>query len=177
MPTETRRTRADPMAFSSILSETPVETPKSTTKSDPPIKQIRKVSRPSHTEPTPPAAIPRSSSTVVERQPLKEPAMPSVKRDPESRKALAKESKAAMSKSTSVFRVPTKVEQKESEQLAKTIKEIDEMELSDIDLPEFAHVKGDIERRGQKRALEVQQEETRRRKVSVFRSVSSRSNH
>ena len=91
--------------------------------------------------------------------------MVSIKKDPESRKAQAKESKAAISKSTSVFRVPTKVEQKENEKLAKAMQDIENMDHSDIEMPDYSHVREIAEHRGKKRELEIQASESHKRKV------------
>lgn len=157
---EPRITRtSDPMAFSSILTALPADTPKPLSRPAPSSKQFRRTStvngdtpstsvttRKAHQKPHPSS----SDYPGLTRRPVK------VEADP------AAPVKVTSSKS----KASTMTSDKENEKVRKEMAKIDAMELSDIESSKWAKAKENHVRSSQKRYLEVENAENGRRKVS-----------
>ena len=157
---EPRTTRtSDPMAFSSILTALPADTPKPLSRPAPSSKQFRRTStvngdtpstsvatRKAHQKPHPSS----SDYPGLTRRPVK------VEADP------AAPVKVTSSKS----KASTMTSDNENEKVRKEMAKIDAMEMSDIESPKWAKAKENHVRSSQKRYLEVENAENGRRKVS-----------
>jgi len=62
-------------------------------------------------------------------------------------------------------RIRLTMSDKENEKVAKAMADIDAMDLSDVDAPEFSREREDFRRRSSKRALEIENVEAGKRKV------------
>lgn len=151
---------ADPMSFSSILSnpnaDAPAPTSHSQRVSEPTVKPVNPSSRhrsPATDEPIASDAPRRTSNRPA--TPLAEPPLkPSTNGTTESTRHPVPSAKIRLTLS-----------EKENEKVAKAMAEIDAMDLSDIDAPGFSREREDFQRRSLKRTLEIENAEASKRKV------------
>lgn len=152
---------ADPMSFSSILSnpsaDTPAPAPHSQRVSEPTIKSVKPLCR--HGSPAANEIIasngPRRASNRP-ATPLPEPVTRS------STNGTVEPSRHVV---PPVGKIRLTMSDKENEKVAKAMAEIDAMDLSDVDAPGLSREKEDFRRRSSKRALEIENVEAGKRKV------------
>ena len=168
---EPKPVRADPMSFSSILSSTVVEPPKTVVKQESTPKQNRRSSKTPNGDVTgsgvnamPPTTSARKSSYksshVFKDESIQE------KRVKDAVKP--RHSKVIPSSKP----VPT-TSDKENEEITRALDEINSMQHSDIESPEWNDAKERHRILSQKRQLEVEDGETGKRKVCWASSSSS----
>ncbi|MCJ1306919.1 putative DNA helicase ino80 [Agyrium rufum] len=151
--------------------------------SEPPIKSFRRTSRATNGDasmssvcasPAPPRPKSKTPTPTPSREVATSSAKahatpastPSIKLDSDASRQ-AKETKAAISKSTSVFKVPPKAKTKNNVDLVEqALKEIDAQPLSDVENDEaaFEYAKKVYRKRGEKRVRELENQEDLKRK-------------
>lgn len=147
------------MAFSSILTALPADTPKPLPRPAPSSKQFRRTSTVNGDTP---------SNQVTTRK-AHQKATPSSNDYPGLTRRPVKveaDSNAPVKVMNSKSKASTIASNKENEKVRKEIAKIDAMELSDIESPKWATAKETHARSSQKRYLEVENAENGRRKVS-----------
>ena len=156
----TKRARADPMAFSSILSSNTVDPPRSTAKIASPIKLQPPVS-----EEIAPPSVALSVATTPRKVTNK---VVTVNDEPETKEQVKEMVKPKMPKAglfTKKASVPLTSEKESSAKVQKALAELDAMEHSDLDSLEWSGARGQHAAVGRKRLLLVQEVEAARRKV------------
>ena len=154
------------MSFSSILSSTTVEPTKSVVIAEPPCKPPRSP-RPSSKTPNgddPPAPASQTpASSTGRRSSHKQPAP--LAEEPVIRDHIKEPTKHKISKSTTVSKPAPTISDKENEEVQQAMAEIDAMDHSDIDGPEWKEEKGLHQQMGKKRQVVVEETEITKRKV------------
>ena len=150
---EVKATRtADPMSFSSILSSTTVDPPKSTIKKAPPVKRFQRSSK------TPNGDMPSSELHFSSK--MRREATSSPKVDPGSKPAEARH--------TPAHKKASKSSHKDNEKIQQALADINAMELSDVESPGWAEAKEKHGQQARKRLLAVEDVEASKRKVRLF---------
>lgn len=152
---------ADPMSFSSILSnpsaETPAPAPRSQRVSEPTTKSEKPLSR--HITPAADEAIASHGS----RRASNRPATPLT--EPVTKASMNGTVEPNRHIVPPLGRIRLTMSDKENEKVAKAMADIDAMDSSDVDAPEFSREREDFRRRSSKRALEIENVEAGKRKV------------
>lgn len=165
---EPRTTRtADPMSFSSILSNNATDPPKPSSRPSHSSKQVRKSSHTVNGE------TPTSTAPTRKTQQKSTPSTndyPGLMRRPVKVEAESTFSVKASGKSRSSIIAA----EKESEKVRKEIAKIDALALSDIESPKWATAKENHVLSAHKRYADIENAETGRRKVSKSDSVMSK---
>ena len=160
--------RADPMSFSSILSSTIVDPPKSIVKLEPVLKHSRKSPKTPNGDAAPISLVqPTATST---------PTMPTTRKSPHktqtplhdenySRDRTKESSKHKTPKSFPSTKVVPTTSDKENENVEQVLAEINAMDLSDIEAPGWMDERERYKQSSQKRQISVEEVETSKRKV------------
>ncbi|MCJ1476882.1 putative DNA helicase ino80 [Lambiella insularis] len=159
--------RADPMAFSSILSSTTVDPPRSSATSEPPYKHKGQSLKTPNGDAS--AGVGMTASTVVtptntspRKSLLKSP--PPQDHEPLPRDQVKEHPKSKGSKNILSAKLVSTTSDKENESVQQALAEINAKELSDVDAPGWTNEKEKYRQVSQKRQLRVGENEASRRK-------------
>ena len=108
------------------------------------------------------------STSTVSSTKLSGEASPPVKGSSGAPRHPTEEAKPQVHKYSSAIKPLAKTTHKDNEKVQKALADIDAMDLSDIESPVWVVAKQEHAQRGQKRALEVEEAEATKRKVSCF---------
>ena len=166
---ETKPARVDPMSFSSILSSTVVEHPKTVVKHEPVVKQARRSSKTPNGDAAAPLAAATPSSTPGRKSSHKPSSALKDESVPEKR--VKDTPKPRASKVVPSSKLAPTTSDKENEEIAKALEDINNMELSDLDTPAWNDAKERHRLMSQKRQRDVEDGETSKRKVCSIAST------
>ena len=160
--------RVDPMSFSSILSSTTVDPPKTAIKPELAMKHLRRSSKTPNGDVAPVPVVPTAAAvtptmSTARKSSHKSPAPH--QEDSHSRDRIREPWKHKTPKNF----VPTKVvpitSDKENESVQQALAEINAMDLSDIETPDWATERERYRQLSQKRQITVGEGEASKRKV------------
>lgn len=151
------------MSFSSILSSHTVDPPKSALKQMSSVRHTRRSSKTPNSDSALCANLPTSAASSTK---LSGDASPVAKGSSGALSNPTEEAKPQVHKYSSAAKPLYKTTHKDNEKIQKALADIDAMDLSDIESPTWVPAKQEHTQRGQKRALEVEEAEATKRKVS-----------
>lgn len=156
--------RADPMSFSSILSNTAVDPPKLTANRAPVHKQSRRKSKTPNGDVSTTVTLTPSHNSV-RKAPRKSPS--SIKEEPSTTKHVREYPKLRVSKATQPSKVARPASTKDVNEALLALADVHAMDSSDTKFAGWADSKEQFRQVSHKRQLTVEGIESKKNKVSV----------